>query len=655
VSGLTLGGCSSTAPSITESCAIGDAESPDFTNTLGCESDFLALASEPLDSSIPGAQSVKTIVDRADGNKLYFQDSTTYPTHWDFAREWLSGNGLPIVPQLSEFNETEYFSPSRRFLLGAVTRYEGPGVWVYEIAPYDTASAARIEAALRSIDESSFFAGELLFHPTSELVANEAAQLSTSVNVITTEEIYAGIDYQPLNLGSSIGKLRFFNSDKLGEEYVDFRDIVVLDAVPNDISVVLGIITEEFQTPLAHINVLAQNRGTPNMALRGATDNPTLRSLEGEWVRLEVKAFDYTLKQVSKVEADEWWEQNKPDSVTVPELDLTVTDLRDIDQVLDEAIALSDALRDAIPAFGGKASHYAGIALIGEEVPVRNAFAIPVYYYHQFMEQNGFDAVVVEMLADEGFQDEPSVRDEQLADLRETVKEAPVDSEFEALLLEKLDTDYPGLRMRFRSSTNAEDLDGFTGAGLYTSKSGDPNDPDRSVLDAVREVWASVWNFRAFEERSYRSIDHLAVGMAILVHESFPDEEANGVALTANPYDASGLQPGFYVNVQVGEESVVEPDPGVTTDQFIYHFDFPGQPTTFIAHSNLIAEGATVLANTQTYELGVALRAIHEFFTPVYGRDSTAWYAMDVEFKFDGETGEEPALYIKQARPHPGW
>ena len=30
------------------------------------------------------------------------------------------------------------------------------------------------------------------------------------------------------------------------------------------------------------------------------------------------------------------------------------------------------------------------------------------------------------------------------------------------------------------------------------------------------------------------------------------------------------------------------------------------------------------------------------------------WYAMDVEFKFDGEPGETPKLAIKQARPHPG-
>jgi hypothetical protein len=27
---------------------------------------------------------------------------------------------------------------------------------------------------------------------------------------------------------------------------------------------------------------------------------------------------------------------------------------------------------------------------------------------------------------------------------------------------------------------------------------------------------------------------------------------------------------------------------------------------------------------------------------------------MDVEFKFDGEAGEEPTLQVKQARPHPG-
>jgi pyruvate,water dikinase len=168
-------------------------------------------------------------------------------------------------------------------------------------------------------------------------------------------------------------------------------------------------------------------------------------------------------------------------------------------------------------------------------------------------------------------------------------------------------------------------------------------------------VWSSVWYFRAFEERSYRSIDHTAVAMALLMHPHFEAEEANGVALTANPYDTSGLEPGFYVNVQIGEASVVQPESGVTTDQFIYHYDQPGQPIVFIAHSNLVGEGERVLTTAQTHELGQGLAEVREFFRATYGpppEDPTAWYAMDVEFKFEAPPGETPELWIKQARPH---
>jgi hypothetical protein len=146
----------------------------------------------------------------------------------------------------------------------------------------------------------------------------------------------------------------------------------------------------------------------------------------------------------------------------------------------------------------------------------------------------------------------------------------------------------------------------------------------------------------------------MQVGMALLVHRSFPDEEANGVAITANIFDTSGLEPAFYVNVQDGEESVVQPDAGVISDQFLYYYDQPGQPIVFIAHSNLIPDGETVLTNAQTYELGVALASIRDYFYPVYGING-GFYGMDTEFKFDGEPGEEPALFMKQARPYPGW
>ena len=209
---------------------------------------------------------------------------------------------------LSQFNLTEYYDPNRRFVLGAITRYEGPGVWTYEVAPYDNADAEMISAAFQQIIESCFCGDELYFHPTSQAIELEAQNLPNSVQLITTDELYEGIDYQALNYGSSLGRLVFITARELETEYVGFRDIAVLDQVPNDISAVAGIITQEFQTPLAHINVLSQNRGTPNMALRGAYSREDLRALEGKWVRLDVGPFEFSIAEVSKEEADAWWE-----------------------------------------------------------------------------------------------------------------------------------------------------------------------------------------------------------------------------------------------------------------------------------------------------------------------------------------------------------
>ncbi len=634
---------------------LAESDNPDFLTQIGCSADYDALASEPLNVSIPGARSVKTVVDRLDEDRLYFQNSRKYSIHYDFASAHLSGNGKPIVPLLSQFNQTEYFSPDRRFLLGALTYYEGPAVWCYEISPYDTATAAMITSAYQLLVEHTFIGDVLYFHPTSDAVTAEAEHLPDSVVVITTDELFADIDYQPLNLGTSMGQLRFVGAAELDTAYVGFRDIVVLDAVPNDISVVMGIITATFQTPLSHINVLSQNRGTPNMGLREAFTKADLRALDGKWIELEVGAFDYAVTEVTQAQADAWWEANKPDPIGVPDLDVSVTDLRDIEEMLDlDSDTLGHALGKAIPAFGGKASHYGAFPHM-EGIPHPRAFAIPVYYYRQFMEQNGFDVEIAAMLADADFQGDPAIREARLDALRAAMMLAPVDADFEALVLAKLASDYPGTRVRFRSSTNCEDLDGFTGAGLYTSRSGDPGDPLYPVLDAIRKVWSSVWYFRAFEERSYRSIEHSAVGMALLVHRSFPDEEANGVAITANLFDSQGMEPGFYINVQFGEASVVLPDPSVTSDQFIYHFDMPGQPIVWLAHSSLIGADETVLTRAQTYELGIGLKTIHNFFLDLYGGSPEDFYAMDVEFKFDGEPGEEPALFIKQARPYPGW
>jgi pyruvate,water dikinase len=648
------------APAIVEgACETAGADAgadPDSLRRIGCKADFEALASQPLDTSLPGARSVKVVLDQMDGDALYFQNSKKFRIHYDFASTHLSGGAHPAVASLAEFNQKEYFAPDRRFVLGAVTYYQGPGVWALEVAPYDTASVAMIEKLYAAVARAAYFGPALAFHPTSDVIQGKAKGLPATVRVKSTDDLYKAIDYQPLNLATAIGHLRFVNAAALDTTYLSFRDIVVLDHVPNDISVVLGLVTEEFQTPLSHVNVLSQNRHTPNMGLRHATTNAKLRALDGKWVKLRVGANDWDATEATAAEADAFWTQIKPPGIQLQAVDLTVKDLRDLKAVTVEGTGpLRDAIKAAIPAFGGKAAHLSVLANT-PDVPVPPAFVIPAGYYVQFMQQNGLFDQVDKLLADPDFRDKPEVRDQKLADLRKAIQAAPVDDGLQVMLKAKLAADFPGQIMRFRTSTNSEDLDGFPCAGCYESHTGDPS-KWTDVLDAIRQAWASIWLFRTFEERSYNSIDHKAVVMALLVHHNFPDEEANGVAATANPYDPSGLQPGFYVNVQIGGDAeVVHPPPGVTSDQFIYQFTQPGMPTTYLSHSNLVADGQAVLTSAQIYELGQALDRIHTRFSAAYGpaAGNQGWYAMDVEFKFDGDKGQPAKLAVKQARPYPG-
>lgn len=641
-------------------CEITGDGTVEYLQRLGCKTDFTALASQPLDATLPGARSTKIILDRASNDALYFQNSVLYQIHYQFASTHLSGGGLPVVSSLADFNASEYYSPERRFLLGAVTYYEGPQVWALEIAPYDTASAAMIALLHSTVKKVTYFGPALVFHPTSDAVAAEAKKLPSSVPVMTTDELYAAIDYQPLTLASAIGRLHFARASDLDAEFVSYQDIMVLDQAPNDISVCQGLITEEFQTPLSHVNVLSANRHTPNMGLRGAMSNATLRGLEGRLVELTVGALEWSVREASEAEAEAFWAAHRPEPVTLPTMDLSVTELTDSEEVTPEPAegeSLRDAIKQAVQAFGGKAAQYSILARTAD-VPTMKAFAIPVFYYDQFMGQNGFYDRIDGLLADETFRTDAGARQAGLADLRADMMQAAIDEAFQARLQAKLAADYAGLKMRFRTSTNSEDLEGFPCAGCYESHTGDPATWE-DVLDAIRQTYASTWLFRTFEERSYYGVDHKSVGMALLVHHNFPAEEANGVAVTANPFDASGLDPAFYVNVQYGGEyEVVHPAAGVTSDQFLYYFHEPNQPITYMAHSNLIPSDATVLTPSQIYKLGIALDAIHARFSAAYGpaAGKTGWYAMDVEFKFDNDEAPTlpPALYIKQARPYPG-
>lgn len=194
--------------------------------------------------ALPLALSVKTVLSEG---RTYFQDSATYRTHRDFAVDQLAyPRGMPFVG--------EYLDPQRRLLSGAVTRYEGPDVWAYELAPYDTASPEQVEQAFRAIQQAAYFGPLLRLHVTSPEQGLRRAGLDREIPIVTSDVIYAGTSYQPLNLGTTVAQVHLTTEAALAGAAIGPRELVVLDRAPFDISVVAGIVTAEPQTPLSYVN-----------------------------------------------------------------------------------------------------------------------------------------------------------------------------------------------------------------------------------------------------------------------------------------------------------------------------------------------------------------------------------------------------------------
>lgn len=79
----------------------------------------------------------------------------------------------------------------------------------------------------------------------------------------------------------------------------------------------------------------------------------------------------------------------------------------------------------------------------------------------------------------------------------------------------------PGKRLMVRSSSNCEDLEKLSGAGLYETVS---NVTEELAGDAIRTVWASLWSERAVTSRTQLGIPHGEARMAVLIQEmAVPD------------------------------------------------------------------------------------------------------------------------------------
>jgi hypothetical protein len=638
-------------------CVWQGGERPEVLYELGCAEDYEWVKSVPLTPIFGETDSVKVMVDLSEEDLVLFIDGERWYLHFDYVveeRSYCEDHGFQIVRPptpadpiyqdcRSAFNQTEYFSEDRQYLFASIEHYRALDLYTIEFAPGDQITTAQILHAFRAISARMWIRDTVRLRPSSQLQEERMRELADEVPMTSYGEVFEGQTYQPLNAGVSFGYLRHL-PDEEAVGTATQRDIVLTDTVPTDISVVAGLITGEFQAPLSHVNVLSHNRGTPNMALRDARDDPRVGPFVDQLVRLEVGLQEFSIEPASLEDAEAYWSARRPPEPNVPPFDLSVTQLVDLADVrARHPPPTGDEEPAWIPVIGAKATNFGELMHVEGIPTVEAAFAIPVYFYEQHVVDNGIDVEIDEMLEDPDFQTDLANRRARLAELRERIATAPVSTELEDALGTKLEAEFPHTRMRYRSSSNAEDLQGFNGAGLYASHAGSLDEGIDDVTGAVRATWASLWNDRAFEERDYYRIDHRATKMGVLCHHSFQDEIANGVAITRNPFREGSR--AYFVNAQLGDVSVVFSE--AVPEQFLYYgFDPP--EIEYLSHSSLTF-GARVLSAEEITELVAALQRIHVHFYQYFGVGlPQSQYGMDVEWKFDADG----ALFIKQARPY---
>ena len=93
------------------------------------------------------------------------------------------------------------------------------------------------------------------------------------------------------------------------------------------------MISETPQTPLSHINLKAKQNDTPNAYLRGASTDPRVVALLGQVVRYAVTPDDLELEAATPEQVEAWLETIRPKEPQSPRRDLTVTTIRDLDEL----------------------------------------------------------------------------------------------------------------------------------------------------------------------------------------------------------------------------------------------------------------------------------------------------------------------------------
>ena len=456
--------------------------------------------------------------------------------------------------------------------------------------------------------------------------------VGSRIEVVLESDVFAEINYIPFHEAEGYG---FFKHMTDLNETPGSRDIVLYDALPNSLPRVGGIITSVIQTPLSHVNLRAIQDNVPNAYIANPLAIDGIANLLGGYIYYKVENEQYELREATLTEVNDWYEDLRPTEPQIPIRDLTITEILPLDEINFQMST----------AFGAKCSNVATMRSF--DLPtgtIPDGFGIPFYYYDEFMQFNNFYEEAQVMIDNPTFQTDLNFRIERLKDFRRDIKDAPM-PQWMLDNLQAMHDDFPvGTAVRCRSSTNNEDLPGFSGAGLYTSKTQYLD--EGHISKSIKQVYASMWNFRAYEERDFYRVDHFIAAMGLLCHPNFQEEQSNGVGISIDPiYDTEDT---FYLNTQVGESLITNPDPNSVPEELLLYED-PTQAGGYLVLrlSNLVNPGELVMDQVYIDQMREFLSVIHNGFEILYDVVGAEGFGVDIEYKVTAQD----QLIIKQARP----
>jgi hypothetical protein len=585
-----------------------------------------------IDPHLKNLQFVKFYIvgDNPKGAQLYFMNSNTHQLHASFklVTKINSGGGFGEIPL--ELRGEIVFHPNLKSASGAL------GVYRFEFEPNDSFSFKKVQMAYELIAANMpFLKNNLAYYPMPNAALplyHEEKKLydRSRIPVLLEEDILADIDYMALNQAEGYGLLRKMEFGDIP----GIRDIVIYESLPNEMPRTGGIISAVSQTPLSHVNLRAIQDKVPNVYIKDPANNNRIANLVGKYVHYIVKQNEFSIEESNLEAVNTWFDALRPKKNQIPPLNLTRTKIARLD----------DIRFDMSDSFGAKCANLAEMRTFGfsaETIP--DGFGVPFHYYRVFMEHNGFFEKIAHIRSDSTFIHDATARDKQLQKFRKEIEKG----EMPQWMLDDLavmQNAFPkGQPIRCRSSTNNEDLPNFSGAGLYDSKTQKPD--EGHISKSIKQVYASMWNFRAYDEREFYRIDHFAASMGVLCHPNEKDEILNGVGVSADPIYYTDET--FYLNNQLGEDLVTNPEALSIPEEIILEVGNKSNADFTVVRFSNLSNSKLILDKKYMAQMKDHLKVIHNRFKRLFKAENDPHFSIEIEYKIV----KEDYLSIKQARP----